>query len=77
MTGEINSKTFAAAAAATSNLKMDGMTIDLDFTTPWAAMDSAVPRIVNRTVYYDIIRDGKLTPEDNNTAHDMTSVYGK
>jgi hypothetical protein len=53
------------------------MTIDLDFTTPWAAMDSAVPRIINRTVYYDIIRDGKLTPEDNNTAHDMTSVYGK
>lgn len=77
MTGEINNVTFAAAATATSNLKMDGMTIDLDFTKPWTALKGGVPRIINRTVYYDIIKGGKLTPEDNNTAHDMTSVYGK
>lgn len=77
MTGEITSKTFAAAVAATSNLKMDGMTIDLDFTKPWTALKGGVPRIINRTVYYDIIKGGKLTPADNNTAHDMTSVYGK
>ena len=75
MTGEVTAKTFSAAARATSNLEMDGMTINLDWTTPWAALGGSVPNIINRTIYYDLISGGKVAPLDNNTPHDMSSVY--
>ena len=75
MTGEVTAKTFSAAARATSNLEMDGMVINLDWTTPWAALGGSVPNIINRTVYYDVMSGGKVAPLDNNTPHDMSSVY--
>ena len=75
MTGEVTAKTFSAAARATSNLEMDGMTINLDWTTPWAALGGSVPNIINRTIYYDVMSGGKVAPLDNNTPHDMSSVY--
>ena len=68
---EVNSDTFIEAANATSNLQMDSMVGDLDFTTPWAGEGGAFPRIFNRSVAFDIISGGALTPMDDKT-YDMT-----
>ena len=71
---EVNNDTFIEAANATSNLQMDNMVGDLDFTTPWAAEGGAFPRIFNRSVAYDIISGGALTPMDAKT-YDMTAYH--
>jgi ABC-type branched-subunit amino acid transport system substrate-binding protein len=71
---EVNNNTFMDAANTTSNLKMDSMVGDLDFTSPWTAEGGAFPRIFNRSVAYDIISGGKLTPMDDKT-YDMTMYH--
>ncbi len=71
---EVNNDTFIEAANATSILPMDNMVGDLDFTTPWAAEGGAFPRIFNRSVAYDIISGGALTPMDAKT-YDMTAYH--
>jgi branched-chain amino acid transport system substrate-binding protein len=73
---EVNSDTFIEAANATSNLQMDSMVGDLDFTTPWAGEGGAFPRIFNRSVAFDIISGGALTPMDDKT-YDMTEYHAK
>jgi ABC-type branched-subunit amino acid transport system substrate-binding protein len=73
---EVNNDTFIEAANATSNLQMDSMVGDLDFTTPWAGEGGAFPRIFNRSVAFDIISGGKLTPMDDKT-YDMTQYHAE
>jgi ABC-type branched-subunit amino acid transport system substrate-binding protein len=71
---EVNNNTFIDAANATSNLKMDSMVGDLDFTSPWTGEGGVFPRIFNRSVAFDIISGGKLTPMDDKT-YDMTMYH--
>jgi len=71
---EVTAANFVAAANATSNLQMDGMVGDLDFTTTWAGEGGAFPRIFNRSVAYDIISGGVLTPMDDKT-YDMSPYH--
>jgi ABC-type branched-subunit amino acid transport system substrate-binding protein len=71
---EVNNDTFIEAANATSNLQMDSMVGDIDFTKPWTAEGGAFPRIFNRSVAYDVFSGGKLTPMDDKT-YDMTAYH--
>ena len=45
----------------------------LDLSTPWDGMGGAFPRIFNRTVTFDKIDDGVLTPTDD-PPQDMTDA---
>jgi hypothetical protein len=71
---EVNNDTFIEAANATSNLQMNNMVGDLDFTMPWDAEGGAFPRIFNRSVAYDVISGGVLAPMDDKT-YDMTAYH--
>jgi hypothetical protein len=71
---DVTAANFVAAANSTSNLPMDGMVGDLDFTTPWAGEGGAFPRIFNRSVAYDIISGSVLTPLDDKT-YDMSPYH--
>ena len=71
---EVNGDTFIEAANSTSNLQMDNMVGDLDFTKPWGGEGGAFPRIFNRSVAFDIISGGKLAPMDDKT-YDMTAYH--
>jgi ABC-type branched-subunit amino acid transport system substrate-binding protein len=71
MSGDINNVTFLAAANATTALDTDGMIGTLDLTKPYTGFGGGLPRIFNRTVYFDVIKDGKLSAFDDK-AYDMT-----
>jgi ABC-type branched-subunit amino acid transport system substrate-binding protein len=71
MSGEINNVTFTEAANATTALDTGGMIGVLDLTKPYTGFGGDFPRIFNRTVFFDVIKDGKLTALDNK-AYDMT-----
>jgi ABC-type branched-subunit amino acid transport system substrate-binding protein len=71
MSGEINNVTFTDAANKTSELDTGGMIGVLDLTKPYTGFGGNFPRIFNRTVFFDTIKDGKLTPLDDK-AYDMT-----
>jgi ABC-type branched-subunit amino acid transport system substrate-binding protein len=71
MSGDINNVTFTDAANKTTNLDTGGMIGELDLTKPYTGFGGGFPRIFNRTVFFDTIKDGKLTPFDDK-AYDMT-----
>jgi len=71
---DINHETFLAAANATTALDTKGMVGVIDFTKPWTGEGGAFPRIFNRSVSYDCVSGGKLTPCDNKT-YDMTQYH--
>jgi ABC-type branched-subunit amino acid transport system substrate-binding protein len=71
MSGEITNETFLEAINATTALDTDGMIPELDLTTPYEGFGGGLPRIFNRTVFFDVISDGKLTAMDDK-AYDMT-----
>jgi ABC-type branched-subunit amino acid transport system substrate-binding protein len=71
---DVTAANFLEAANATSNLQMDGMVGDLDFTTTWAGEGGVFPRIFNRSVAYDVISGGKLSPLDDKT-YDMSPYH--
>ncbi|HEY1278550.1 MAG TPA: hypothetical protein VGF22_02675, partial [Acidimicrobiales bacterium] len=71
MSGDINNVTFTDAANKTTKLDTGGMIGVLDLTKPYTGFGGNFPRIFNRTVFFDTIKDGKLTPLDNK-AYDMT-----
>ena len=77
MSGEIDNDTFIEAANATSELDTGGMIGVLDLTTPYTGFGGDFPRIFNRTVFFDMVKDGKLVPLDDE-AYDMTGpIDGK
>ena len=69
--GDITNETFLEAINATTALNTDGMIGELDLTTPYEGFGGGLPRIFNRTVFFDLISDGKLTAMDDQ-AYDMT-----
>jgi hypothetical protein len=77
MTGDITNVTFLDAANKTTKLDTDGMIGEIDLTTPYTGYGGTLPRIFNRTVFFDVIKDGKLAPFDDK-AYDMTNpIDGK
>ena len=73
MTGEINHDTFMDAANSATAVDSGGMAPILDLSTPWDGMGGAYQRIFNRTVTFDQIDDGVLTPTDD-PPQDMTDA---
>jgi len=71
MSGDINNLTFLDAANKTSNLDTGGMIGTLDMTKPYAGFGGGLPRVFNRTVFFDKIKDGKLSALDQKS-YDMT-----
>jgi ABC-type branched-subunit amino acid transport system substrate-binding protein len=71
MSGEITNETFLDAINSTTALDTDGMIPELDLTKPYTGFGGGLPRIFNRTVFFDVIHDGKLTAMDAK-AYDMT-----
>ena len=74
MTGEINNKTFLEAASKASKIDTGGMIGVVDLTKEWTGGGGNFPRIFNRTIYFDVIKGGKLSPLDNK-AYDMTNAF--
>jgi hypothetical protein len=68
---DISNLTFLDAANKTSKLDTNGMIGDLDLTKPYTGFGGTFPRIFNRTVFFDVVKDGKLTALDDK-AYDMT-----
>ncbi len=49
----------------------------LDLTTPYTGYGGDLPRVFNRTVFFDVIKDGKFSALDGK-AYDMTGpIDGK
>jgi ABC-type branched-subunit amino acid transport system substrate-binding protein len=71
MSGEITNETFLEAINSTTALDTDGMIPELDLTAPYTGFGGGLPRIFNRTVFFDTISGGKLTALDDQ-AYDMT-----
>ena len=46
----------------------------IDFTKEWDGGGGEFPRIFNRTIFFDVIKDGKLTPLDDEP-YDMTNAF--
>jgi hypothetical protein len=74
MEGEITNQTFLDAANAATAVDTGGMVPVLDLTQEWTGADGAFPRIFNRSVAYDVIDDGVLTPV-NDELYDMTASF--
>jgi ABC-type branched-subunit amino acid transport system substrate-binding protein len=77
MQGDITNQTFLDAANKTSALDTGGMIPVLDLTKPYTGFGGNFPRIFNRTVYFDVVKDGKFSALDDK-AYDMTGpIDGK
>lgn len=74
MDGEINNKTFLEAAQATTSLDTGGLVGVVDFTQEYEGGGGQIPRIFNRSVFYDIVTDGVLVPLDGKP-YDMSNAY--
>lgn len=72
MTGEITNQTFLDAARKANNIDTGGMVPPIDLTREFEGQQGAFPRIFNRSVTYDVIKDGKLSAESDE-AFDMTN----
>jgi ABC-type branched-subunit amino acid transport system substrate-binding protein len=62
MKGEITAQSFLEAAQSTTSLKTQGILPRTDLTKEWTGGGGQFPRIFNRIIYMDVIKDGKLTP---------------
>ena len=60
--GEITPTSFFEAASNTSNLDLDGMVPDLDFTQEWTDGLAGYERLFNRSVVYSKLDNGKVVP---------------
>lgn len=74
MEGDITAETFLAAASATASLDTGGMVGVLDFTKEWDGGGGNFPRIFNRTIFFDVIKDGKLEPSPDEPI-DVTAAF--
>jgi ABC-type branched-subunit amino acid transport system substrate-binding protein len=77
ISGDITNQSFLDAANKTAKLDTDGMIPELDLTKPYTGFGGSFPRIFNRTVFFDVVKDGKLTALDDKS-YDMTGpIDGK
>ncbi len=60
--GEITAASFFEAASNTSNLDLDGMVPNLDFTQEWTDGLDGYQRLFNRSVVYSTLDNGKIVP---------------
>jgi ABC-type branched-subunit amino acid transport system substrate-binding protein len=61
--GKITNVSFLAAANRAGALDLGRMVGGtLNFAKPWKGFGGQLPRLFNRTVYFDVIKNGKLTP---------------
>lgn len=60
--GEITATSFFNAASNTSNLDLDGMVPDLDFTQEWTDGLEGYERLFNRSVVFSELDNGKVVP---------------
>lgn len=60
--GEITAASFFEAASNTSNLEMNGMVPDLDFTQEWSDGLEGYERLFNRSVVFSQLENGKVVP---------------
>jgi len=60
--GEITAESFFEAASNTSNLDLNGMVPDLDFTQEWTDGLEGYERLFNRSVVYSKLDNGKVVP---------------
>jgi ABC-type branched-subunit amino acid transport system substrate-binding protein len=65
MTGDITNESFLAAVRSSKAVDTGGMFPVLDLSTPWDGMGGAFPSIYNRTVTFDRIDNGVLSPTDD------------
>ena len=71
ISGDITNQSFLDAANKTSKLDTGGMIPTIDLTKPYTGFGGSFPRIFNRTVFFDVIKGGKLTALDDKS-YDMT-----
>jgi hypothetical protein len=77
MSGDITNETFLDAANKTSHLDTGGMIPVIDLTKPYTGFGGNFPRIFNRTVFFDVAKNGKLSAL-NDQSYDMTNpIDGK
>lgn len=60
--GEITAESFFEAASNTSNLDLDGMVPNLDFTQEWTDGLEGYERLFNRSVVFSELDNGKVVP---------------
>jgi len=60
--GEITAESFFEAASNTSNLDLDGMVPNLDFTQEWTDGLEGYERLFNRSVVFSTLDNGKVVP---------------
>jgi len=60
--GDITAEAFFEAASNTSNLDLDGMVPNLDFTQEWTDGLEGSQRLFNRSVVFSTLDDGKVVP---------------
>jgi branched-chain amino acid transport system substrate-binding protein len=76
--GPINNVTFLQAANKAAALDLGGMVgRRLDFTKPYAGLGGMFPRVFNRTVFFDQIKEGKLTPLRSTPLDTTNPLAGK
>ena len=73
MTGDITNQTFLDAANKSTDVETGGMVPPLDLTKPYTGQGGIEPRVFNRSVAYDVIKDSKLSPVDTKL-YDMTNA---
>ena len=60
--GDITAESFFEAASNTSNLDLDGMVPNLDFTQEWTDGLEGYERLFNRSVVFSELDNGKVVP---------------
>ncbi len=60
--GDITAESFFEAASNTSNLDLDGMVPNLDFTQEWSDGLDGYQRLFNRSVVFSTLESGKVVP---------------
>jgi len=60
--GEVTAESFFEAASNTSNLDLNGMVPNLDFTTEWTDGLEGYERLFNRSVVFSTLENGKVVP---------------
>ena len=60
--GEITAESFFDAASTTSDLDLNGMVPNLDFTQEWTDGLEGYERLFNRSVVFSTLDDGKVVP---------------
>jgi ABC-type branched-subunit amino acid transport system substrate-binding protein len=76
--GPITNVSFLQAAGKAGAVDLGGMVGQkLDFTKPWPGLGGAFPRLFNRTVFYDQIKNGKLAPLGSKPLDTTDPLAGK